>query len=185
MKIIGFYTPNTPYEEEAYMAKLLLDNFQLPYHFYEVDNKKDWALNCAQKSKVIRQALEDFEEDILYLDVDSRVIRKPPFEEINRGLPAYCIWYNPLNGAQLASGTIYFPNNNISRQVVDAWIEEQERNPTEWDQQTLQNVYEKYPHTLLSHDWINIQGYGDVKFIETETPIVVHTQASRRHKKSL
>ena len=191
IKIIGFYTANTPYEEEARQLVESLDKFNLSYHLYPIESGESWVENCAQKSNIIKRALDDFSEDILYLDVDARVLRKPSFGSIDRSVPGYCLWTHTFTGVpteELCSGTIYFPNNSISRQVVDAWIAMQKTYPKLWDQKTLQKVHKMFPHERLHHDWINIQSYirkGDgkeIRFIETENPIIVHTQASRRNR---
>jgi len=186
MKIIGFYTVDTPYEQEAEEMKKTLDKFNLSYQLYEVDNQKSWELNCAQKSRILRMALDDFDENILYLDVDARVMRQPPFEDIEKDIPGYCVWYNPYQRQeQLCSGTIYFPNNYISRRVIEDWIYEQQKDPKQWDQVVLQRIYQEYDHFLLHDDWINIERNTQNRFIETDNPIIVHTQASRRNKKKV
>lgn len=186
MKIIAFYTANTPYEQEAEAMKKTLDKFNLSYQLYEVKNQKSWELNCAQKSRIVRMALDDFDENILYLDVDARVMRQPPFKDIEKDIPGYCVWYNPFKShKQLCSGTIYFPNNKISRQVVENWMYKQQKTPTRLDQDVLQDIYREYDHFLLHEDWINIERNSRNRFIETKDPIILHTQASRRNKKKV
>lgn len=192
VRIIGFYTNDALYSVEAEKFKDSLEKFGLLYHLYEVPSKNSWYLNCAQKSKVLLNALEQFEEDILYLDVDARVIRKPTFNTIRRDIPNYCVWFDYHNKrTQLASGTIYFPNNQLSKEVLRAWIDAQEAAPSDWDQVTLQSVYKRFPYAELHHDWINIESAvreSDAKlltYIETDNPIILHTQASRRWTKVL
>ena len=184
MKVIGFYTINTPYEQEAEEFKKSLDEHSIPYHLYPVDNKGKWEVNCSLKSKVLRQALAEHDDNILYLDVDARIVRKPPFEEIEKDIPGYIVWHPKFRPeGQLASGTIYIPNNDLGRKVLDAWIEEQDKDLTVWDQDTLFKVYKRFDHFLLHHDWCNIVRFReDRPLIETESPIILHTQASRRNK---
>ena len=194
IKVVGFYTKDTVYEEEAKKLVKTLDKFSIPYYLYPIENEGKWVLNCAQKPIILRQALDDFIDDILYLDVDARVVRRPEFEQLDMSSPGYCVWSNPYtkNPGELASGTIYFPNNKISRAVLDDWISMQEKYPKMWDQRVLETIYKKYPYSLLHHDWINIQqDNGTIvkgkitKFIETENPIILHTQASRTSKKKI
>jgi hypothetical protein len=189
IKVVGFYTKDTVYEEEANKLIKTLDTFSIPYYLYPIENKGQWVLNCAQKPKIIKQALDEFIDDILYLDVDARVLRRPDFEQLELSCPGYCVWKNPYtkNPEELASGTIYFPNNKISRAVLDDWISMQEKYPKMWDQKVLETLYKKYPYELLHHDWINIAENSNkgLKFIETENPIILHTQASRRLRQKI
>ena len=185
MKVIGYYTLDTPYEQEFQEIKKFLESFSIDYHYYGVDNKGKWELNCGLKSRILRQALEDFNDNILYLDVDARILRDPPFASIEDDLPGICVWnprYRPKG--ETLSGTIYLPNNQISRDLLDKWIDEQNKNPNEWDQRVLEKIYKNYPHKLLHHDWINIIGTGGDKtyLLKTDNPIILHTQASRKYK---
>ena len=180
MIIVGFYTENTQYEKEA---KEWLESFKgYDTCLYKVANLGSWELNCAQKSRILRYAIDDLEEDILYLDVDARIERSFTEEETPLGdLPGFVVW-NQTWGShkeELLSGTIFFPNNNLSREILDDWIHEQENNPREWDQRTLQKVVfsAKYPYYKMNLNWCAIQ-----KFMKLQDPIIVHGQASRRLK---
>ena len=184
MKIVGFYTTNTPYEQEYLQLKETMDHYGLSYHFYPIDNTGKWESNCAMKSKVLLQALDDFNDNILYLDSDARILQQPPFEQIEKDVPGICVWHPKYrrNGETL-SGTIYFPNNDVSRALIKEWIAEQQKNTNEWDQRVLERIYKKHPHYLMSHDWINIVGLADGTYLlKTDNPIILHTQASRKNK---
>lgn len=189
MRIIGFYTKDTPYEDEYLLMKESMDAFNLSYHVYPIDNKGKWEHNCGMKGTILRQALDDFPDDnILYLDVDARILRQPPFHEIEKNIPGYCVWHPKYRkNGELASGTIYFPNNGLSREVLDEWIKIHNAQPDMWDQRSLQTIYDKHDHFLIHHDWINIMGTGDEhsRLLETDTPIILHTQASRQNKTKL
>lgn len=184
MKIVGFYTTNTPYEQEYLQLKETMDLYGLDYYFYPIDNKGKWEYNCGMKSEILRSALEDFDDNILYLDSDARILRDPPFSTIELDVPGICVWHPKYrrNGETL-SGTIYFPNNKCSRVLLDEWISEQKKNPNEWDQRVLERIYKKHEHFLLPHDWINIVGVQEGTFLlQTDNPIILHTQASRKNK---
>lgn len=187
MKVIGFYTTDTPYEQEAEEFKKSLDEYSIPYHLYPVDNKGKWEINCSLKSKILRRAIDEHDDNILYLDVDARVVRQPPFEKIEKDIPGFIVWHPSFRPeGQLSSAVIYLPNNSLSRKLLDAWIQEQEKDLMVWDQDALFNVYKKFNHFLLDHDWNNIKRFRkDKPLIETKNPIFMHTQASRRNKNKL
>lgn len=177
MQIIGFYSKDTPYEDEAKIFSSECDKYSLSYTLYPVENKKDWVKNCALKSEILSLALEDHADNLLYLDVDARIRQQPPFEEIEDNLPGYCVLDWPQR--HLCSGTIYFPNNKTSRDVVASWKYRQERDPEAWDQRTLQEVYLMYPNKLLDLKWLVIDKNRETS---SYTPVIYHTQASRRLK---
>ena len=187
MKIIGYYTIDTPYENEYYEVKKNFDQYGLDYQFYSIKNEGRWELNCGMKASILRQALSDFDDNILYLDVDARILRQPPFEEIETDLPGYIVFDSPWQKQQLASGTIYFPNNDVSRSVIDDWIEDQTANPMMWDQVTLKRVYKNTKHSLIDYKWCNILGHNgpQSRILETNDPVVLHTQVSRKYKAAL
>ena len=83
---------------------------------------------------------------------------------------------------QLASGTIYFPQSVLSYKILLEWIALQKKNPTVWDQVTLQHVVEsdKYEYQILPPEWLGVDRHA-----ELENPIIFHTQASRRLKSTV
>lgn len=175
MKIIAFYTVDTPYDKEAEEFRKSFAGED--YHIYQVSNKGKWELNCAQKSECIYKGLNDFEEDILYLDIDARKCRDIP--EIKSDFPGFCIWQRPWKGEgdlELLSGTIFFPNNNLSKKIVEDWMEVQKADPSVWDQKTLQSIHNKYEHFEMDLEWVYIERFMK----QVKNPIILHTQASRR-----
>lgn len=179
MRIVAFYTVDTPYEQEAEELKKLLNKYSLKYKFYPVDNKKRWELNCAQKSTVLLQALSEIDDDILYLDVDARPQRQLPIEELPKDRPGFCFAYGPKK--HLNSATIWLPNNKISLDVVKAWIKVQEKKPLEWDQRTLEEVIYCFPGKDLRCHWAYINDKWTP--LHGEEVVIKQTQASRRLKR--
>lgn len=180
MKFIGFYTKDTPYKKEADELTATLNKYDLDFHIYEVESKKSWVKNCAQKSTVIKQALTDFSDDIFYLDVDARILRKPPLEVLVSSVPMLANWVTPFGGGrfEILSGSIFFPNNELSMKLIEDWEHLQQNKLTVWDQKVLQLVVEKhkYKYESLPLEWCWIKEFmKDIK-----DPIIWHTQASRR-----
>lgn len=178
MRIIAYYTKDTPYEEEALVWKYTYERY--PHKVYEVENQGSWELNCGLKSKIIKQALLEWEEPILYTDIDSRLMRDlEPIPEPH--LPGFCIWEQPWepHSLELLSGTIYFPYNKEALDLVDDWINLQQQNKTVWDQRVLQHIVfsDKYKYFEFPLEWICMD-----RNLELPNPIIFHTQASRRNK---
>ena len=178
MRVIAFYTKDTPYEKEA---EIWQESFKTcKTAIYVMENQKSWEENCALKSTVLLRALEDYEDDLLYVDIDARLMRPLPVDTLGE-LPGLCFWNRWSDGVrELCSGTIYLPNNDSSKVLLETWNRYQKYNPKVWDQKVLQHVVETkdFPYIELDHDWISISGH-----IQRENPIIHHTQASRRLKK--
>jgi len=181
VRVVAFYTKDTEYEKEAEIWK---DSFSsCKTALFPLENKGSWELNCAMKSQVLLSALLNFEDPILYVDIDARLCR--PLEEIpDPTLPGFC-FLNYKTGdwdRQLASGTIYLPQTTTSFKILLEWGNIQEANPEVWDQVTLQHVIEsnKHQYQILPKDWLGVSRHQ-----ELPNPIIYHTQASRRLKETI
>ena len=178
MRIISFYTKNTPYEKEA-------DEWQDSFKkastaLYVMEPQGSWERNCALKSVVLQRAFEDYNDDLLYVDIDSRLNR--PFDPIVEDKVGLA-WYDRIDGIrELLSGTIYIPNNDNGKNLIDLWVRYQAVNPKVWDQKVLQHIVatKEIEHFELGKEWISVDGH-----IMVDNPIIHHTQASRRLRRKV
>lgn len=178
MVIVGYYTKDTPYEKEAKSFIENVEEYDLEYKLYPIESKGSWVFNCGMKPRVLLQALQEIDDDILYTDIDSRFVRTPPFEEIQKDIPGFCIC-QPWHKEELLSGTMFFPNNELSKRIVLHWIEEQKSKPHQFDQKTLYDIVDQYDHFRLNENWVKI---FDNQRMKADNPIIKHYQASRRYK---
>lgn len=182
MRVIAFFTKDTGYEEEANIWK---ESFKsCDTKIYVVESRGSWEENCGIKPEILLTALQEFEEPILYVDIDARL--KRPLECIEHpDLPGFCfldkVKIAPYN-RQLCSGTMYFPQTTSSFKIIIDWINLQKKNTKVWDQLVLQHIIEsnKYKYQTLPTEWLGISRHN-----ELENPIIYHTQASRRLKKEI
>ena len=198
MIVVTFYTPE--YKKEAEELIKTCDTFNLSVCAYPKPSKGSWVHNCTMKAEVIEQALNEFKTGVVWVDADGRFKSNP---ELFLKLQDYdfgCywipnVWNKPQNkklkpwtrgNEALAGGTLYFNNTDISKTLIRAWKKESEANPTRWEQQSLQKVWEQFDtNGLRTYNFP--QSYCkifDCKWFEKEQPVVVeHTQASRRLKR--
>ena len=181
MKIVAYYTYDTPYEKEVPKFEESLRKFDLDFQVYRTAPRKSWVANCALKPFILKKAIEETKDDILYVDIDARCVRKPPFEELKFcRKPAF-----PIFGHELLSGTMYFPNNELSRRVLEDWYGSQKSNPGQWDQKVLHRVVKAlYPddYIKLGLHWVKIFDNKRMD-LKGEDPVFVHYQASRKNKR--
>lgn len=178
-----------------------IETKQYPFKSYEMSSKGSWVHNCTMKADVVLQALNEFKCGVVWTDADARFKAVPIlFEQLNDyDFGCYWIpdvwnqsrnshlrpWGSDRGNEALAGGTIYFNNTQASRDLIQAWKEESQANPTRWEQQSLQKVWDKYDKQGLKT--FNFpQSYCkvfDCRWFEQEQPVVIeHTQASRRLK---
>ena len=184
MRIVAFYTPNY-----APIAKTLTDSiekFGYDYTTYEVEDRGCWEKNCAQKPEVILKAMQEYKDDILYLDADATILRELPLHELFGDTIMFYLLQWVQEGKkinELISATIYIPYNEKNLDLVKQWGKHQKKDPMIWDQKTLGEVLNKlkdYKFNTLSAEWNYIEKYHS-PFL-TLDPIITQSQASRTMK---
>ena len=201
ISVITFYTPE--YTQEANEWRKTCHSFlDCPFKSYEMTSKGSWVHNCTMKADVITTALNEFNCGIVWTDADARFKGKPKlFEELkNYDFGCYWIpdvWNQPKNKSlrpwgtdrgneALAGGTLFFNNTEISKLLINDWKEECKKNPTVWEQQSLQKVWDKYDRQGLK-TFSFPQSYCkvfDCRWFEKESEVIIeHTQASRKLKR--
>ena len=200
INVITFYTPE--YTEEANAWRRSCHEYlNCPFESYEMPSKGSWVHNCTMKADVIIKALNKFNCGIVWTDADARFKSKPIlFEELNDyDFGCYWIpnvwnkvpnmhlrpWGDDRGNEALAGGTLYFNNTDMSKKLLIEWKKESEANPTVWEQQSLQKVWDRFDKQGLKT--FNFpQSYCkvfDCRWFEEPKQIVIeHTQASRRLK---
>jgi hypothetical protein len=199
--VITFYTPEYTNEMKEW-EKTCKEFLKFPYKAYAVKSKGNWTHNCTMKAEVILQALNEFKTGIVWTDADARFRAYPKvFEELhNYDFGCYWIpnvWNQSRNAAlkpwsrgneALAGGTLFFNNTDMSKKLIDAWKKQSEANPTVWEQQSLQKVWENFDNDGMKT--FNFpQSYCkvfDCKWFQQEQPVVIeHMQASRKLKSKI
>jgi len=204
ISVITFYTPEYAGEIPEWRRScgeyLLPENGQhYPYKSYERKNLGSWVHNCTMKADVILEALEEGNGGVVWVDADARFRSIPTlFNELeNYDFGCYWIpnvWNQRRNmhlkpwtrGNEALNGsTLYFNNTEKSKKLLHDWKIQSEANPTVWEQQSLQKVWESNDNEGLKTYNFN-QGYAkvfDAPWFEGEYPLVIEQmQASRRLK---
>ena len=211
ISVITFYTPE--YNEEVIPWQRSCMEFlnpkidlrqstnlvQYPFISYEKPSKGSWVHNCTMKADVIQEAHHDLRCGVVWTDVDAR-FKSPPtlFSKLDQ-YDFGCYWipnvWNQKKNAHLrpwgadrgnealAGGTMFFNNTAICIEMIEAWKEECGKNPTVWEQQSLQKVWDRFDKKGLKTICFP-QSYCkvfDAPWFEPKSEIVIeHTQASRR-----
>ncbi|MEA2036818.1 MAG: hypothetical protein U9O94_04880, partial [Nanoarchaeota archaeon] len=102
-----------------------IGEFDIPRYSKKIASLGNWNLNTHYKATFIRECLDKFgKNDLVYVDVDARFEKYP--ELFDNIVDDVAYWLNTYpNGArnELCSGTLFFKNNDKSREICDKWID--------------------------------------------------------------
>jgi hypothetical protein len=179
--IISCYTENTPYEKEVQNLIKSVNLLGLKSHIQPVSSLGSWEKNCQHKARYILETMEQFDQNIVWVDADA-VIKKEPvlFDQ----LQADVAYYYMEHRKEVLSGTLFLRNNEKARQLLQSWIKINDTN-TLWDQKNLQQALDSHltlEKEILPETYCKI---FDNKHQKLKDPVIVHYQASRRFKRQI
>jgi hypothetical protein len=177
MVYINCYT--NKYKPLALNLVKSLDKLGLKHEVTEFPSKGSWVSNCNYKAQYI-QDMWTKHGKVVWIDADAEVKEDPAlFEFID-----YDIGYHLFKDKEVLSGTLFFNDTQGACDILDAWVKENSKHSSVWDQKNLATVLKTVEHKefLLPPEycWIfdlSRKHYGNLK------PVIEHYQASRRLKK--
>lgn len=187
MRVVCFYTDDN-YKSEWLKLREDLIKYDLPYKVFEVKSAGSWQKNTQLKSRFLQSVLSIFDEPILYLDVDSRIVDKPILFEndLYCDIAAHIIDWSKhpkrkRNDMEFDSAVLYLRNNKRCKEIIDLWVDECDNNPTINDQKCLHKVI-----TNNDCNFYNIpKEYCTIfdAMSDVRNPVIKQFQASRKYRK--
>jgi hypothetical protein len=192
---VSYYTKNTGYEIEIKRLHESLHRFGLEHEFVGIDDRGSWRSNIHARIQVLKDLLNKFDRDIVYIDADGAVIHYPELFDNFKGdfgavwldrekyFPG--IWQDSFYGEkpagkwEILGGTMYFQNNKRARAMLDAW----EKFDAPMDTVLSQVHLFKAIDTVSGMKVVKLpDGYCQIFDIMAMAgePIIEHYQASRR-----
>jgi len=207
--IICCYTKNnnfSSYETEANLLKKSMEQFKLDTtHIQQYENTGLWSWNTHYKINFIKEKILQLKSPVVWTDADSRIKKYP---EVFHNLQEWDFAANfrkKENKQLINSGTMYFNYNKNTINMIDEWINENNKlaeksksnaaiNSKEFcEQESIRALLKnkKFINSLkvynLSDSYYRIKDgiykpefYNKYKNVET---IIEHTQASVRLKR--
>jgi len=187
---VGYYTDH--YQKEADQFAASLDLLGIPYDLDRVDDRGTWLKNVQQKPEVILRFMTNHPDvpAFFYNDVDAIVLQSPDlFVQIADD--GFDIAFHLLGGTELLSGTLFFANNDKTRDLVRRWVELICLHPLKlpdgsqsWDQRVLHYAIREMDDLSIfdlpeSYVWIR-DGISGRHYGKNVEPVIVHTRASAR-----
>lgn len=187
-KVICFYTPNTPYEQEVIHLKASCEKFGIPFEIDPVESKGSWQANIAMKPAFILEKIEKADGPILWVDADGAFLQKPDFaffEPADVSVRFMQIHQGKREHA-INAATIYISNTQTSKNLVRKWVARcSELGPVEFvDQIALYDVLLENREARVMPLPVSYCKIFDVDtfFINDEDVVIEQRQASRLHK---
>lgn len=187
MLIIAYFTENTQYETLANNLRQSCNQFNIPNHIKPVQNLGSWEKNTHYKAQFILNSLNEFQDNLLYVDADA-IFRSYPklLETIDCDI-AYRTENFKWRANEALSGTIYLRNSEKTKSLVKSWISLNESNPAKrldpstWEQANMQRVVQANPdikYYNLPPEYTFITDHTR-KLYPGLSPVVEHFQESR------
>ena len=121
--VVGYYTINTPYEEEAKKTIASCEKFNLLYDIIGIPNQGGWQANTRYKAKFMIDMLKKHQGmRLLYVDVDA-IFNESPDLFKNYSADVAVRWQDfRWRQNECLSGTIYMENNPRTMKLCEKWL---------------------------------------------------------------
>lgn len=124
LMVVGYYTINTPYEEEAKKTIASCKRLFLNHDIIGVPNLGNWQANTRYKAKFMLDMLDKHKDKrLLYIDCDA-VINELPVLFKNYSADIAVRWQDfRWRVNECLSGTIYMENNERTKKLCEMWFD--------------------------------------------------------------
>jgi glycosyltransferase involved in cell wall biosynthesis len=175
---VSMFTSGTPYEKEVKILQVSMDKFGLPYELIGLRNKGSWEKNTQMKPDVIKATMDKYNKDVVWIDADAEFVDKP---DLFYKLDCDIAFHYLKEWDEKMTGTMYFKNSTMSREILNKWIQENNTNnlPDGLNFQKIMEIERGLKIVDLPVEYINVV---DIKFLQCDKPVIIQHQASRRFK---
>ena len=195
LMVVGYYTVNTPYEEEAQNLLQSLNKLKVNHDISGVKTLGSWQANTRFKAGFMLDMLNKHPNHrLLYVDVDAVVHQSPDLFK-NYHCDIAVRWQDfRWRKNECLSGTIYMENNERTRRICELWrdINVNEGNESNrMEQWNLDTVIERMKSEDPNFTYKNLPPEYTMIFDSMRgmypniNPVIEHFQASRRFKSNV
>lgn len=196
MKFISYFTKGI--YEEVMNTHLLpsLKKWNLDYDIEEIDDLKSWKANTDYKPTHLLKMLKKYKQDICFLDADATIEKYPEllfnipkeYDIAVHQLDWYKFWRKQGGHSQreLLSGTMVWRNNEKTYNLLYQYIQKCAQGQKCLEQKILSRLLLDNPqykiYDLPAEYCCIINRDGSIPEHYVKEPIILHHQASRKHK---
>lgn len=175
--VVAYYTAK--YKKEAIAFLETCCDVGVPVYCQYVEDQGGWDKNTRYKPTFIKECLECFTCNILYVDVDARFMAFPFWAALTQcdvGFYKGDVWGH--GNEEVLSGTLFFRNNEISRIILDKYESLCNITAEGLEQTFLERSIP--PEAKVGYLPIEYCAIYDSPKVTGRDLVIKHTQASRR-----
>lgn len=184
MRIVSYYTENTPYAREVERLRGSLDGLGITaYELVPTPDTGSWLGNCAQKPAVLAEQLARA-EPLLFVDADAELLDDPR-SAVGALMADHDLGVHYFNGVQVASGTLALNPTAAAAELLAAWCGICADRPDLPDQDCLALAIDRTASCRvrrLPPEYCYIFDLSAALHPDVE-PVIRHHQASRRFRR--
>lgn len=138
--VITFFTNNWRYRQYALRMRDTASKFKLNYYVAELKNLNNYLHNTKLKPGFILQALKETKTDVLWIDADGILSKKP---ELLKGIDCDFAAKRMAKGRarNWHVGTMYFKYNQKVLDMVERWVEITSEEDSVSDEHALDKMF--------------------------------------------
>jgi len=187
VKVVSFYTMDTPYEKEVEHLRASCEKFGLSHHIEGIKNLGSWEKNCAFKPFFLRAMLEKYQMPIFWVDADAVFLKEPDFDPfLEKDLWVYKDGVDD-DRFKIRASSIFINATAPSFKMVNDWCSRsellsQDDPPAFFDQITLLHTLENETEAQIGTLPLSYCRIFDFQLgqIAKEDIVIEQYQASRR-----
>lgn len=179
--IVGFYTRNTFYEQEAQRLLKSINKFNLKTELKVIDDQGTWLKNTGLKASILLDLRKEIQGPLLYVDVDAYLHKNPWIFLSEMDCDIAC---HITEAGELLSGTIFMADNSAVVTLLQNWANLCTKFPETWDQKLLHKAIgdsADINFRELAQAFCYI--FDSKTKLQEQEIIIEHLQASREIKK--
>jgi hypothetical protein len=165
MKIISFYSDtinSNYYSQSAFRLKHDCERLKLDYHIENLQGHSEYKKNCKMKPSFILDCIKKFNQPVVWLDCDSRIVKAPQFLDLER-VDYAGVKRGGNDDPVMIASTLYFNTTDSSLKLLEEWSRRcsLEENNDRADHSILLDLIKEELDSNLVFSWLP-DSYGGI-----------------------
>lgn len=195
VKVICFYTENTPYEQEVIALRTSCKTWNIPLELTAFPSRGSWEKNVAIKPFFILEKLKQLKIPLFWVDADAVFLKKPDFSFLEGSdlSVRFMKLFQEDKRYALNTASLFINATKEGEDLVERWCKHCEELckenpfPSFVDQIALYDILSVNKTAKIHSMPINYCKIFDIDsfFLDDKAVVIEQRQASRRYKDRL
>lgn len=123
IKVICFYTLNTPYEQEVIALKKSCELWNIPLEITALSSQGSWEKNVAMKPFFIKNKLKQHQSPLFWIDADAVFLKKPDFSFLEKSdfSVRFMSFFQEDKRYALNTASLFINDTKEGKNIVSKW----------------------------------------------------------------